>query len=309
MLQPANARRPSQSDRSGALPDLCERAFLDLPDALGADAELRPDVDEPLGPRVEAEAGADDLPLAVGEPGEERPELLARDVLDDLLVGVRGERVLEQVTERPDLPVVPFERLVEAAHAAVGGQERRRLVEIDARSLRELLDAGGAVLALVDVLVLGLQLRELAQGLRREPERADEVAARLLEAMPYPPGGVGRKGNAAARVVALERAQEADDSLLDEVGLVEALRAVPAGERADQRQQPVDQLLARSNVPRASAQDELRLLGIRRGSGFGAAGSLVGPRKDVPETIVAAPCDTLGDSASFSHRLIVPNRA
>ena len=39
-----------------------------------------------------------------------------------------------------------------------------------------------------------------------------------------------------------------------------------------------------------------------------AAGSLVGLRKDAPETIVAAPSDTLGDRASFSHRFIVPRR-
>ena len=54
-----------------------ERAFLDLSDALGADAEFFPDLDEPLRGGVEAEAGADHVAFSIRESGTGLLELSA----------------------------------------------------------------------------------------------------------------------------------------------------------------------------------------------------------------------------------------
>lgn len=79
-----------------------------------------------------------------------------------------------------------------------------------------------------------------------QPERPEEVAPSVLERLAYPPAREGEEGDAALGLEAFERAQEPDDALLKEVGLIETLGRIVRGVGSDEREKRVDQPLTRA---------------------------------------------------------------
>src|SRR4051812_21753766 len=135
--------------------ELGKRAALDLAHALAAQPEAAADLAQRLLRAVDAVARAQHLALAVGEARQQRVQLLALDRLEHALVGVLGERVGEQLAERPDVPVA--DGLLEGARGPFGRQQGVDLVGRQPGPRRE------------------LAARRLVAG------RADGVAVGLLE--------------------------------------------------------------------------------------------------------------------------------
>src|SRR5207248_724039 len=160
-------RHPRTAHNLRCATKLGERAFLDLTNTLGADAEPLPDLGELLGRQLESEARLYDLPLTFSQPRQKRSELLAGYCVDNVLVGGSRKRILKQVSHCPKLALCVLDRLVQTAWTSVSGEKRLRLVELDVCPVGQLADLGRAALALVDALVFGFELRELAKSFRR----------------------------------------------------------------------------------------------------------------------------------------------
>jgi len=133
----------------------------------------------------------------------------------------------------------------------------------EAGAAHDLVAAGlGAGLAQA-VAVRVADARELAQRAVGQHHRVGEVGDELLHRLAHPPRRVRPERRAAPGVEALERAQEADDALLQQLHPLDAGRvAVHARQRRDHRQEGLDELGARARVARLRGGDE-RSLGVR----------------------------------------------
>src|SRR3954454_23658425 len=124
------ARQTVSAGGGGAVrgrPELAARAILDLAPAFPGQADPLADVAKRLLGAVEPIAGAEDRPLAIVEAAEQRPNLLDLAVVHQLLVGVVGERVGEQLTERAELAVDARDRLL---HRQWDPLEREQLPDL-----------------------------------------------------------------------------------------------------------------------------------------------------------------------------------
>src|SRR5439155_22782898 len=104
-------------------------------------------------------------------------------------------------------------------------------------------------------LVLGGQLAARARDLLlalddvyRDADRPRLVGDPALNCLPDPPGRVGRELEAAAPVELLDRADQSDDPLLDQVEQREAVPLVLLRDRDDEPEVRVDHPLLRRRV-------------------------------------------------------------
>ena len=127
---------------------LGERPLLELAHALGADPVAAADLPERRGASgLEPETRGHDRALALGEPAQQRTQLLPGDRVEDALVVVGREGVVEQVAEQPDLTVGVRERLGQRANLRVGAEQRLGLLELDSRPRCDLGQRRPALLA------------------------------------------------------------------------------------------------------------------------------------------------------------------
>src|SRR5215210_2846508 len=209
-----------------ALGEALEGALLDLTGPLGRDAELATGLAERLGLLVAgAEAHLDDIALRSGELLDRGQQRLGAEGLVNLLVDRRGlER--EQVAER-GVPVVA-DRLVEAHDGAIG------LADLDHVGERQ-VGRGGDLLVARLVTELRRQLTLDAPDLpgalshvNGEPDRPARVLETALDGLADPERCVGGEAEALAPVELLDRADQAQHALLDQVAEGQALALVAA---------------------------------------------------------------------------------
>src|SRR5215204_3383673 len=205
----------AQRHQLRALGEALEGALLDLAGALGGDAELAAGLAERLRLLVAGtEAHLDDVPLGGGKLLDRGEQRLRPEGLVDLLVDRRGlER--EQVAER-GVPVVA-DRLVEAHDSAIG------LADLDHVGERQ-VGRGGDLLVARLVAELRRQLTldapDLPGALRHvngEPDRPARVLEPALDGLADPERRVGGEAKALAPVELLDRADETQHALLDEI--------------------------------------------------------------------------------------------
>src|SRR5215210_4168613 len=210
----------AESHELGPLREALEGALLDLPGPLGRDAELAAGLRERLRLLVAgAEAHLDHVALRSGELLDRAEQRLRAEGLVDLLVDRRGlER--EQVAER-GVPVVA-DRLVEAHDGAIG------LADLDHVGERQ-VGCGGDLLVARLVAELRRQLTLDAPDLpgalgdvNGEPDRPARVLEPALDGLADPERRVGGEAEALAPVELLDRADETQHALLDEIAEREA---------------------------------------------------------------------------------------
>src|SRR5207253_6400110 len=107
----------------------------------------------------------------------------------------------------------------------------------------------------------------------RDADRPRLVGDPALNRLPDPPGRVGRELEAASPVELLDRADQSDDPLLDQVEQREAVPLVLLRNRDDEPEVRVDHSLLRHRVASLDRLRELDLLG--RGLQRVAAGLIV----------------------------------
>src|SRR5512133_17656 len=237
---------------------LLERARLDLPHTLARQAELAADRLERsrIAVAVQPVAPLQHFLLLVGKLGDRAPEHVLLEADRQLLLGLRllgGEQVAERgIALRADRPV-------EARDRARGLPHFSELLQRELRLLGDLLVGrlppelrGERPLRASDFL--------LAVGdVHRDPDGPRLVGHPALNGLADPPGRVRRELEAAAPVELLHRADQADDSLLDQVEQREPVALIPLRDRDDQAQVRVDHPLLGFGVAALDPLGELDL--------------------------------------------------
>src|SRR6266516_1567185 len=215
-----------------------QRLALELPDALAGQVELVADRLERPRLALEAEAQLEDAPFPLGQGVEGPADTLAEERLLGLVERVGSLAVGEEIAELA--LVIRPEGLVQRDRRLGGTERFVDVLDRQARGLGELL------------------LRRLATELDLEPargapelllpldhvhghaDRARVVRDRALHRLADPPRRVRRELVAAAPVELLDRAVEAERSLLDQVQERDAEPAVTLRDRDDQAQVRLD---------------------------------------------------------------------
>src|SRR4051812_24472131 len=94
-----------------------------------------------------------------------------------------------------------------------------------------------------------------------DPDRAGLLLQRALHRLPDPPGRIGRELEAAAMVELLDRADQADDALLDQIQERQPEAAVALGVRDDQAEVGLDHPVLCSRIALFDPLRQLDLLG------------------------------------------------
>ena len=167
----------------------------------------------------------------------------------------------------PAVRIVHFQRLAQRPGGSLRRKDALDLLAAEPRGGRQL---GGRGLSSVILDVRRASLPNACErALRpvREHDRPGQLRDELLHRLADPPGGIRPERRFDRRIEALDRAQQADDALLQELGALNAEgRAVPTGDACDRRQERLDELLARRLVARGRGQHELSLASRREGS-------------------------------------------
>src|SRR3990170_108570 len=255
--------------RAAGVAELAQRFRLDLADPLACDVELLAHLLEgPRPPVLQPEAELKHAPFASGERVEDRLDLLLQQLMRGGLSRGQGAPVLDEVAE------------VRVLLLADRRLERDRLLG-DLDDLADLLGRDDDLLALRhrlgDLVDRGLTA-ELLEKLPRHPDepvdrldhvRGDADGASLVgdgagDGLTDPPRGVGGELVTLLVVELLDRPDEPDVALLDEVEEAHPAADVLLGDRHDEAQVGGGELLAR--VPSdahevASAMGQLRVRG------------------------------------------------
>ena len=237
---------------------LLQGVVLDLPDALARDVERPPDLFQRVRTRAgEAEAHLDDFPLTLRQRVQRPPHVLLAEVLRGHLEGRLGGFVLDEVTQ---LGLFLFaDRLLEGDRLLRHPQDVAHLAH---RALQLVGDLLGQRLAteLLHELALDMDnLVELLDHVNRNPDRPALVRDRARDGLANPPGGVGRELVAAAVVELLDRADEAERALLDQIQERQATAEIALGDGDDEAQVGLDHLLLGDEVATFDATSQLDL--------------------------------------------------
>ena len=203
------------------------------------------------------EAEVQDAPLALVERAEARGE--HRPVLRDRVLVLLGPERLERVELAVLVGSSDGER--ERGVRAPGLERLEHQLLLDARGLRELRDRRRPAeldgLVLDDLRQLDVELLEAARNAHR-PALVAEVALDLADDVRR---RVGRQLDSAVDVEAVDRLDQADAADLDEIVELLAAIGVAAGERADEGQVLLDQLLPGGEIAFLVVAAEQRLVG------------------------------------------------
>src|SRR5918995_414555 len=244
----------AQALRLGERLELLERVVLDLPDALAGDAERLPDLLERARLRsVESVAQLDHAPLPLGQRLQRELDVLAAERERG-----RVERRLRLLVghEVAQGGVLLFaDRLLERNRELRHAQDLANLLRVDLQLLGDLLGKRLAPEALHELALHVHDLVELLDHVHGNPDRARLVRDRACHRLTDPPRRIRRELEAAAVVELLDRSDQPERALLDEVEEGQAAAEVALGDRDDEPQVRLDHVLLRRHV---ATLDELR---------------------------------------------------
>ena len=277
--------------------EAAERLQLDLTNAFAREAESPSDLLEclRLGAR-EPVAHDDDLALALGEGREGVPERLAPQIVLDRLL--RQRLVARDEVPEDGVLAVPDGR-IEARRRSRCRPHLEHLLDGERGLVGDLVERRLAAELRPQLPVCAVDLLQALDDVHRHADRPRLVRECTRDGLADPPRRVRRELEAAAPVELLDRADETERSLLDEIEEREALIAVVLRDRDDEPQVRLDHALLRIHVaaldalgeldllcggqelvPARLAQEELQRVGGRldgrseRDDGLGAGGSL-----------------------------------
>src|SRR5439155_6351650 len=197
-----------------------ERRGLDLAHALARDSQLPADRVERLrvAVAVEAVAELDDLALALRQLVDGATQGLLLEAVGDLvlrrlLIG-RDELAERALVLGPDRPV-------EARHRPGHLPHLTDLLQRQLRPLRDLLLSRHSPELRRQLAFRPRHLLLALDDVDGDPDRPRLVRDAALDRLADPPGPLGREIEAAAPVELLDRPDQADDSLLDQIEQVQ----------------------------------------------------------------------------------------
>src|SRR5919201_4151796 len=234
-----------------------ERLLLELTHAFARNPDPLSDLTERFWLRAkEAVAHDDHRSLALAQAREPlRQRFVPECVLDPLFRQrpVAGKQVSE------DGLLLLAERLVETHRGASRRLHLERLLEWEARPLCHLVERRLAAELCPQRPLRTVQLLQPLDDVHGHPDRARLVGEPSGDRLADPPGGVRGELVPASPVELLDRPNQAERSLLDQVEEWKALVAVILRDRDDQAQVRLDHRLLR---PHVAALDPLRELDL-----------------------------------------------
>src|SRR3954454_6487868 len=248
--------------RLGQRLELLERVVLDLADPLARHVERAADLLERVrAGAAQAEAHLDHLALTRGERVERAANVLAPQRRRRGVERGDGRLVLDEIAELGLLLLA--HRLLERdgllRHPQDVAELARRALELGGDLLRRRLAA-----ELLDELALDVHdLVELLDHVDRDADRAALVGDRARHGLANPPRRVRRELVAAPVVELLDRADQPERPLLDEVEERQPAAQVALGDRDDEAQVGLDHLRLSGHVAALDALGEVDLL-LRR---------------------------------------------
>ena len=169
-----------------------------------------------------------------------------------------GRLVRDEVAERALLLLA--DRLLERDGELRHAQDLAHLVGRHLELLGDLLRPRLATEALHELTLDVDDLVELLDHVHRDADRARLVGDRARDRLPDPPGRVRRELEALAVVELLDRADQAERALLDQVEEGEAAAEVPLRDRDDEAQVRLDHLRLRGHVAALDPLGQVDLL-------------------------------------------------
>src|SRR3954449_10938174 len=252
--------RVAETLRLGQRLELLQRVVLDLPDPLARDVERAPDLlERPRASAGEPEAHLDDLALALRQGRQRAAAFLLAVVLRGDLERRLRRLVLDEVAELG--LVLLADRLLERdrllGHPQDVAHLARRALELVGDLLRRRLAAER-----LDELALDLHdLVELLDHVHRDADRAALVGDRAGDRLADPPRRVRRELVAAPIVELLDRADQPERALLDQVQERQPAAQIGLRDRDDEAQIGLDHLLLGRHVAALDPLRERDLLG------------------------------------------------
>ena len=240
---------------------LLQRPRLELPHPLAGDAEVVADLFERLRLlAVEPEAAEHDVPHARVEPVDRLGELGRPGVVGGRAVGRLGLLVLDQVG---DHALAVADRRLERDGILDEVEQLPHALRGEAGVHGDLVDRRVAVELLRELAARALRAAHLLGDVDGKPDRAALVGERTRHGLADPPGRVRRELVAHLVVELLDRADQAEVALLDQVEERHAGLRVVARDRHHEPQVALDQAPLRELVAEVLAPRELALLGRR----------------------------------------------
>jgi hypothetical protein len=184
---------------------------------------------------------------------------LGLDGVQHALVVAVGERVDEQLPQRAE-PVVGRQRLLERARWAIDGQELVDLLDRETGPGRELPARRVDLTVGYRRAVRVMHASEGAQGPVRERHRPAELGDELLHGLTHPPARVGPERRAAGGIEALERPEQADHPLLEQLRAFDVRAPVVPRKTRDRAGERLHEPSASGRVAVLGGQDEPALL-------------------------------------------------
>src|SRR5512132_94532 len=237
---------------------------LDLPDPLPGDAKLASDLLQRARVAVEKpEPELDDLLLPFGQGMEHGLELFLQQDEAGRVDGDHGVRVLDEVAEVRVL-LLP-DRGLEGDGLLAHLQDLAHLVGGDAHLPPDLLRERLAAQILEELSLDADELVDRLDHVHRDADRAGLVGDRSGDRLADPPRRVRRELVALGVVELLDRADEPEVALLDQIEEQHPAAYVPLRDRDHQAQVRLDQLALRElSVAFDAAQEVVeRLAGLR----------------------------------------------
>src|SRR5262245_10723526 len=241
---------------------LAQSPRLELAHPLTGDAEPSPDLFEGLRRLpVEAEAERKHTTHARVQSEQRLGELLAAQLLRRRLVGTLGVDVLDQVGVHA---LAVAYRGLEADWILDEVEQLLHTFLREATLLRELLHRRLAIQLLRELAARAHEPTNLVRDVDRKTDRAALDGERARSCLADPPGRIGRKLVAELVVELLDRADQPEVPLLNQIEQRHpGLRVVPR-DRHHEAQVRLDQLLLRLLVALVLAAGERPLLGRRQ---------------------------------------------
>src|SRR5919198_945192 len=196
--------------------ELFKRVVLDLPDALPRDVERAPDLlKSTRSAACEAKTHLNYLTLALRQRRERTMNVLLAQVLGGQLERRLGRLVLDEVAQLGLLLVA--DRLLQRDRLLAHAENVADLARCAVQLGGDLLGRGLAAERLDELALDVHDLVELLDHMDRDPDRAALVGDGARHGLPDPPRRVGGELVPAPVVELLDRADEAERALLDEV--------------------------------------------------------------------------------------------
>ena len=237
---------------------LAERSVFYLADSFARELQLDGDIGQELGlATIKPESPAQNIGLAVGEPGEQAQDGSAAKLVFQVVGRFFSVLIGDDFTE--GLPVVVAKLGVHRDRLGGGGTPGGDAFGAGPDFGSEFFLGWFALELVVEPRGGAAKIRKLDDDMDWEANGLGLIGQACADGLPNPPGGVGGEFHAAVRVEPIDGFHQADIALADEIEQRETVILVAAGNGHDEAQVGLDHMLAGLFIAVADFQCQLQL--------------------------------------------------